>query len=195
MCERERRSVKNSQLAIFIPPPAAFQTQSIPIDGISVFRPCLAVMAGLAKSLPVAFIPHQMRITTVRNDMVDYSCCCEPSPCHTLHAQRMLPQVRLAEPLPPAAIATLGSRRSVWVQGLMLCTVQTVCQIGTAWVLAGLLTFLRHSSHSLCNSLWFLQRVFSMLFGIVPSPRQRCHSVHLQWHPMLQRKDLSLIHI
>ena len=88
-----------------------------------------------------------MRITTVRNDMVDYSCCCEPSPCHTLHAQRMLPQVRLAEPLPPAAIATLGSRRSVWVQGLMLCTIQTVCQIGTAWVLAGLLTFLRHKVH------------------------------------------------
>ena len=35
------------------------------------------------------------------------------------------------------------------------------------------------------------QRVFSMLFGIVPSPRQRCHSVHLQWHPMLQRKDTA----
>ena len=94
------------------------------------------VMAGLAKSLPVAFIPHQMRITTVRNDMVDYSCCCEPSPCHTLHAQRMLPQVRLAEPLPLAAVTTLGGRRSVWVQGLMLCTVQTVCQIGTAGMLA-----------------------------------------------------------
>ena len=136
MRERERRSVKNSQLAIFIPPPAAFQTQSISIDGISVFRPCLAVMAGLAKSLPVAFVPHQMRITTVGNDMVDHSCCCEPSPCHTLHAQRMLPQVRLAEPLPPAAVATLGGRRSVWVQGLMLCTIQTVCQIGTARVLA-----------------------------------------------------------
>ena len=68
--------------------------------------------------------------------MVDYSCCCEPSPCHTLHAQRMLPQVRLAQPLPLAAVATLGGRRSVWVQGLMLCTVQTVCQIGTARVLA-----------------------------------------------------------
>ena len=173
MRERERRSVKNSQLAIFIPPPAAFQTQSIPIDRISVFRPCLVVMAGLAKSLPVAFIPHQMRITTVRNDMVDHSCCCEPSLCFAPHTQGMPAEVRLAESLPSAAVSTLGGRRSVWVQGLMLCTVQAVCQIGTAWVLAGLLTFLRHSSHSLCNSLWFLQRVFSMLFGIVPSPRQR----------------------
>ena len=164
MRERERRSVKNSQLEIFIPPPAAFQTQLIPIDGISVFRPCLAVVAGLTESLPVAFIPHQMRITTVRNDMVDHSCCCEPSLCLATHTQRMPAEVRLAEPLPLAAVATLGGRRSVWVQGLMLCTVQAVCQVRTAGVLAGLLTFLRHSSHSLCNSLWFLQRVFFNAF-------------------------------
>ena len=147
MRERERRSVKNSQLAIFIPPPAAFQTQSIPIDGILVFCPCLVVMAGLAKSLPVAFIPHQMRITTVRNDMVDHSCCCEPSLCFAPHTQGMPAEVRLAESLPSAAVSTLGGRRSVWVQGLMLCTVQAVCQVGTAGVLAGLLTFLRHKVH------------------------------------------------
>ena len=136
MRERERRSVKNSQLEIFIPPPAAFQTQSIPIDGISVFRPCLAVVAGLTESLPVAFIPHQMRITTVRNDMVDHGRCREPSLCLATHTQGMPAEVRLAQPLPLAAVATLGGRRSVWVQGLMLCTVQTVCQIGTAGMLA-----------------------------------------------------------
>ena len=147
MCERERRSVKNSQLEISIPPPAAFQTQSIPIDGISVFRPRLAIMAGLAKSLPVAFLPHQMRITTVRNDMVDHGRCREPSLCLATHTQGMPAEVRLAEPLPPAAVSTLSGRRSVWVQGLMLCTVQAVCQIGTAWVLAGLLTFPRHKVH------------------------------------------------
>ena len=147
MRERERRSVKNSQLAIFIPPPAAFQTQSIPIDGISVFCPRLAVMAGLAKSLPVAFIPHQMRITTVRNDMVDHGRCREPSMCFAPHTQWMLPQVRLAEPLPPAAVATLGGRWSVWVQGLMLCTVQAVCQIGTAGMLATKQCLPRHKVH------------------------------------------------
>ena len=149
MRDRERRSVKNSQLAIFIPPPAAFQTQSIPIDRISVFRPCLVVMAGLAKSLPVAFIPHQMRITTVRNDMVDYSCCCEPSPCHTLHAQRMLPQVRLAEPLPLAAVATLSGRRSVRVKKLVLLAVLALGQIRTAGVTAWAFTLPRHSRHLL----------------------------------------------
>ena len=59
----------------------------------------------------------------------------------------MLPQVRLAEPLPLAAVTTLGGRRSVWVQGLMICTIQTVCQIGTAGVLAWLLTFPWHKVH------------------------------------------------
>ena len=136
MRERGRRSVKNSQLAIFIPPPAAFQTQSIPIDGILVFRPRLAIMAGLAKSLPVTFLPHQMRITTVRNDMVDHGRCREPSLCLATHTQGMPAEVRLAQSLPLAAVATLSGRRSVWVQGLMLCTVQTVCQIGTAGMLA-----------------------------------------------------------
>ena len=149
MRDRERRSVKNSQLAIFIPPPAAFQTQSIPIDRILVFRPSLAVMAGLAKSLPVAFIPHQMRITTMRNDMVDHGRCREPSLCFATHTQRMLPQVRLADTLPLAAVTTLGGRRSVRVQGLMLCTVQTVCQIGTAGMLAWFQCLPRHRRHLL----------------------------------------------
>jgi len=50
-------------------------------------------------------------------------------------------------PLPLAAVTTLGGRRSVWVQGLMICTIQTVCQIGTAGVLAWLLTFPWHKVH------------------------------------------------
>ena len=147
MRERERRSVKNSQLEIFIPPPAAFQTQSIPIDGISVFRPCLAVMTGLAKSLPVTFIPHQVRITTVRNDMVDHGRCCEPSLCFAPHTQRMPAEVRLAEPLPPAAVATLSGRRSVWVQGLVFVAVRTLGQFRTAGVLARFQCLPRHKVH------------------------------------------------
>ena len=149
MRERERRSVKNSQLAIFIPPPAAFQTQSISIDGISVFRPCLAVMAGLAKSLPVTFIPHQVRITTVRNDMVDHGRCREPPLCFAPHTQRMPAEVRLAQSLPLAAVATLGSRRSVWMQCLVLFTVAAVGKVRTAWVTARAFTLPRHSRHLL----------------------------------------------
>ena len=144
MRERERRSVKNSQLEIFIPPPAAFQTQSISIDGISVFRPCLAVMARLAKSLPVAFIPHQMRITTVRNDMVDHGRCREPSLCFAPHTQRMPAEVRLAQSLPLAAVATLGGRRSVWVQGLVFVAGRTLGQSRTAGMLARFQCLPRH---------------------------------------------------
>ena len=79
--------------------------------------------------------------------MVDHSCCCEPSLCLATHTQGMPAEVRLAEPLPPAAVATLGGRRSVWVQGLMLCTVQTVCQIGTAGMLAWFQCLPRHKVH------------------------------------------------
>ena len=68
--------------------------------------------------------------------MVDHGRCREPSLCLAPHTQGMLAEERLAEPLPPAAVATLGGRRSVWVQELMLRTIQTVCQIGTAGVLA-----------------------------------------------------------
>ena len=81
--------------------------------------------------------------------MVDYSCCCEPSLCFATHTQGMPAEVRFAQPLPLAAVATLGGRWSVWVQGLMLCTVQAVCQIGTAGMLAGFQCFLRHYRHLL----------------------------------------------
>ena len=119
---------------------------------VGVFRSVVLVsgfpvMAGLAKSLPVAFIPHQMRITTVRNDMVDHGRCREPSLCLATHTQGMPAEVRLAEPLPPASVATLGGRRSVWVQELMLRTIQTVCQVGTAGMLAWFQCPPRHKVH------------------------------------------------
>lgn len=68
--------------------------------------------------------------------MVDHSRCREPSLCFAPHTQRMPAEVGFAESLPLAAVSTLSGRRSVWMQGLMLYTVQTVCQVGTAGVLA-----------------------------------------------------------
>ena len=44
----------------------------------------------------------------MRNDMVDHGRCREPSLCFAPHTQGMPAEVRLAEPLPPAAVATLG---------------------------------------------------------------------------------------
>ena len=49
--------------------------------------------------------------------MVDHGRCREPSLCFAPHTQRMPAEVRLAQSLPLAAVATLGGRRSVWVQG------------------------------------------------------------------------------
>ena len=122
---------------------------SIKILRVTVLTSGFPVVAGLAKSLPVAFIPHQMRITTMRNDMVDHGRCREPSMCFAPHTQRMLPQVRLAEPLPLAAVATLGGRRSVWVQGLVFVAVRTLGQSRTAGMLARFQCLPRHRRHLL----------------------------------------------
>ena len=79
--------------------------------------------------------------------MVDHSRCREPSLCFATHTQGMPAEVRLAQPLPLAAVATLGGRRSVWVQELMLRTIQTVCQVGTAGMLAWFQCLPRHKVH------------------------------------------------
>ena len=90
-----------------------------------------------------------MRITTVRNDMVDHGRCREPSLCFATHTQGMPAEVRLAQPLPLAAVATLGGRRSVWVQVLVFVAVRTLGQFRTAGMLAGFHCFLRHYRHLL----------------------------------------------
>ena len=79
--------------------------------------------------------------------MVDHGRCREPSMCFAPHTQRMLPQVRLAEPLPLAAVATLGGRRSVWVQGLVFVAVRTLGQSRTAGMLARFQCLPRHKVH------------------------------------------------
>ena len=120
---------------------------SIKILRVTVLTSGFPVVAGLAKSLPIAFIPHQMRITTMRNDMVDHGRCRESSLCFATHTQGMLAEIRLAEPLPLAAVATLGGRRSVWVQGLVFVAVRTLGQSRTAGMLARFQCLPRHKIH------------------------------------------------
>ena len=79
--------------------------------------------------------------------MVNHGRCRELSLCFAPHTQRMPAEVRLAEPLPLATVATLGGRRSVWVQGLVFVAVRTLGQSRTAGMPAGLLTFPRHKVH------------------------------------------------
>ena len=107
------------------------------------------IVTRLAQRLPVRIAPHQIMVTTVRNDVVNDRCGHILSLRQTLHTQRMLPQVRLADTLPLAAVSTLGGRRSVRVQGLMFVAVRTLGQSRTAGVLARFQCLPRHRRHLL----------------------------------------------
>lgn len=139
-------------------------------------------MAGLAKSLPVAFIPHQMRITTVRNDMVDHGRCREPSLCFAPHTQRMPAEVRLAQSLPLAVVATLSGRRSVWMQCLVLFTVAAVSKVGTAGMLAWFQCLPWHKVHLRIQRkpVWVYHRAFGQF------------SMLLLYHTFLQKSSSIL---
>ena len=79
--------------------------------------------------------------------MVDHGRCREPSLCFAPHTQRMPVEIRFAESLPPAAVSTLGGRRSVWVQGLVFVAVRTLGQFRTAGMLAWFQCLPRHKVH------------------------------------------------
>ena len=121
---------------------------------VGVFRSAVLgsgflIVTGLTKRLPVRITPHQVVVTTVRNDMVNDCCGHILALRQTLHAQRVLPQVRLADTLPLAAVATLGGGRSVRVQGLVFVAVRTLGQSRTAGVLARFQRLPRHRRHLL----------------------------------------------
>ena len=69
-------------------------------------------------------------------------------PC-ALQRTGMPAEVRFAQPLPLAAVATLGGRRTVWVQVLVFVAVRTLGQFRTAGVLTWFQCFLRHYRHLL----------------------------------------------
>nr|DAV91575.1 MAG TPA: hypothetical protein [Caudoviricetes sp.] len=61
---------------IDIPPPHLF---SVPVLDVPVFGHRLMVMAALAQSLPVLFVPEQVRVAAMRLDMIHDRCRDEPS--------------------------------------------------------------------------------------------------------------------
>lgn len=122
---------------------------SVGIFRSAVLSSSFLIVTRLAKRLPVGVAPHQVVITSMRNDMVNDRCGHTLSLRKTLHAQRMLPQVRLGTRLPLAAIATLGGGWSVRVQGLVFVAVRTLGQFRTAGVLARFQCLPRHRRHLL----------------------------------------------
>lgn len=67
-----------------------------------------AVMA-MTQGLPVAPVPEELWVTTMRNDMINVRRLHEPSFLHALHAQRVCLKVLLPGFLPRTAVASARS--------------------------------------------------------------------------------------
>ena len=54
-----------------------------------ILPPRLDTVMAMAQGLPVAPVPEELLITTVRNDVVDVRCFDVPAFLHALHTQRV----------------------------------------------------------------------------------------------------------
>ena len=119
----------------------------LPVSGLgavavgdeAVFRPGLAVMAGLAESLPVGFVPEKIPVATMGDDVVDYRCRGQPSLLAAANAERVVQQEGFACRLPAFCVASAVSRGALrigLVLGLMQRAVHSSGQVGTAGMVA-----------------------------------------------------------
>ena len=69
---------------------------------------CFLIMAAFAKRLPVAFIPKQLHVAPVRDDMVNHGSGREFALLHTCRTQRMAAEKTCAGGAPLAAISPAG---------------------------------------------------------------------------------------
>ena len=80
------------------------------ILGRLILPPRLDTVVPVAQGLPVAPVPEELLVTTMRNDVIDVRCLHEPSFLHALHAQRVCLKVLLPGFLPRTAVASARSR-------------------------------------------------------------------------------------
>ena len=66
------------------------------------------IMAALAQWLPVFLIPEQLRIASMRDNMIDYGCRFHPTFGEALNAERIAPK-KLHPGLPPLTIVPARS--------------------------------------------------------------------------------------
>ena len=133
--ERGRRSPGVRQKGCRVPPCPASGLGAVAVGDEAVFRPGLAVMAGLTESLPVGFVPEQFLVATMGDDVVDYRCRGQPSLLAAANAERVVQQEGFACRLPAFCVASAVSRGALrigLVLGLMLCTVHPSGQVGAA---------------------------------------------------------------
>lgn len=121
----------------------------IPVLRMAVLISCLLVVAPLTESLPVGFVPEELRITAMWNDVVNYSCLRVHALFHAFLAKRMSRKVTLTRFLPAPAIPTTPRTSDLlWVKRFMLLTILLSCrdQLRTAWMSAGNHRFTWHLS-------------------------------------------------
>ena len=131
----------------------------LPVSGLgavavgdeAVFRPSLAVMAGLTESLPVGFVPEQFLVATMGDDVVDYRCRGQPSLLAAANAERVVQQEGFACRLPAFCVTSAVSRGALrvgLVLGLMQCAVHPLGQVGAAGMVARLSGSVGHGNAS-----------------------------------------------
>ena len=74
-----------------------------------VLSPRFHTVVTMAKGLPVAPIPEELFVTTMRNDVIDVRCLHELSILHALHTQRVRLKILLPGFLPRTAVASTRS--------------------------------------------------------------------------------------
>ena len=116
-------------------------------------------MAVLAKGLPVAFVPEEFRIATMRDDVINHRCRGDLVLFHAGRTERMLAQKELARFAPPAVISAF-IRTISHIQRMMLFTVHTVRQPRTSRMAAGALWFSGHQTLSFWRSAGVLDVCF-----------------------------------
>ena len=108
------------------------------------------LVASLAKGLPVAFIPEQLSVATMRDDMIDHRRRGDCPALHALVAQRISLQKRRAG-FAPAGIVATGFRTAAHAVGRklhMLGAINAlVAQIRTARIATGAFWCFGHEYH------------------------------------------------
>ena len=97
---------------------------SIMIHRRLILSPGLPGMAPVTECLPVAPVPEQFHVTTVRNYMIHIRCLHVPAFLHALRTQRMCLQEGFSCFPPGCSVASAGSGPYLlWVHGLVPFTI------------------------------------------------------------------------
>lgn len=107
----------------------ARNSSAVPIlvHRLPVVLSCLAIVTQLAKWLPVALVPKQLLVASMRNDMINNGCSLESAVLGAMFAPRVDGEEATASFAPTAVITTSSCAFACVAQMLMLFAVPAVC--------------------------------------------------------------------